>query len=70
MNENNKISNLENERKKKREKTGWTQEEIEKIAKEELKQFEKLSDNEPDNLVSGNMEDLINGDSDDKESDK
>lgn len=70
MNENNKILNLEEKRKKKREKTGWTQEEIEKIAQEELKQFEGLSDNEPDDLISGNMEDLINGDSNDKESDE
>lgn len=60
----NNITDLKKAQKKKREKTGWTPEEIEKIASKEMKEYKKKTDNEPDQLASGDMQKIIDGDDD------
>lgn len=60
----NKLTNVDNARPKKRDKSGWTMEEIKKRAENELEEFEKISEKEPANLVSGNMDKIIRGEDD------
>ena len=62
-----KTSDLNKARQNKRQKTGWTSDEIKKNAENELEKFKKLSDNEPDDLVSGDMNKIIKGEDDDKQ---
>ncbi len=59
------ISSIKKARQDKREKTGWTLEEIKKNADKELQEFEKLTGNEPKDLISGNMDKIIEGEEND-----
>jgi hypothetical protein len=60
-----KISNINSARRKKRDKKGWSMDEIKKQAKKELEEFKGLSKEEPDDLVSGDMDKIIRGEDDD-----
>jgi hypothetical protein len=59
------ISDINKARRKKRDKTGWTMEEIKENAKKELEEFKDISEDEPDDLVSGDMDKIIRGEDDD-----
>ncbi len=59
------ISDINKARRKKRDKTGWTMEEIKENAKKELEEFKNISEKEPDDLVSGDMDKIIRGENDD-----
>jgi hypothetical protein len=61
------ITDIKCARQAKRQKIGWTIEEIKKNAAKELEEFKKLAGNEPDYLVSGDMDKIIHGDNDDNE---
>lgn len=52
-----KISDIGKKRRENRQKTGWTEAEIKAalVKERELYKKEKLSEKEPDNLVSGDM---------------
>lgn len=58
-----KVSDIKKARRKKRDKTGWTMEEIKENAKKELEKFKNTSasEEEPDDLVSGDMDKIIRG---------
>jgi len=58
-----KVSDIKKARRKKRDKTGWTMEEIKETAKKELEKFKNTSasEEEPDDLVSGDMDKIIRG---------
>jgi len=56
------ILDIKKARRKKRDKTGWTMEEIKQNAEKELDEFKEISKEEPDNLVSGDMDKIISGD--------
>lgn len=58
-------SDINEARRKKRDKTGWTIEEIKENAKKELEEFKEISEDEPDDLVSGDMDKIIRGENDD-----
>jgi len=58
------IIDLNQSRKKKRDKTGWTIEEITKKAKDEAAEFRSNSAAEPKDLVSGDMDEIIKGEDD------
>ena len=60
------IADLKKAQKKKREKTGWTPEEIEELAAKEMEEHKKKAENEPDQLVSGDMQKIIEGDDDEE----
>ena len=60
-----KITDINKVKQEKRKKSGWTMEEIKKNAEKELEEFNKISKDEPDNLVSGDMDKIIRGDKDD-----
>ncbi len=62
-----KVSDINKARQKKREKSGWTMEEIKKNAEKELEEFKKISKNEPADLVSGDMDKIIRGEDDDEQ---
>jgi len=62
----NNITDLKKAQKKKREKTGWTQEEIEQMAAKEMQEHKKKAENEPEQLVSGDMQKIIDGDDDEE----
>lgn len=51
------ISDISKKRREKRQKTGWTEAETKAalVQERELYKKEKLSEKEPDNLVSGDM---------------
>ena len=64
-----KITDLQKVKQEKRDKSGWTLEEIKENAKRELKKFKKLAENEPKDLASGDMKKAIDDedcDNDDK----
>ena len=58
-------SDINEARRKKRDKTGWTTEEIKENAKKELEEFKDISGDEPDDLVSGDMDKIIRGEDED-----
>jgi hypothetical protein len=60
-----KTSNINSARRKKRDKKGWSMDEIKKQAKKELEEFKGVSKEEPDDLVSGDMDKIIRGEDDD-----
>ena len=68
MSDNN-ITDLKEAQKQKRKKKGWTQEEIEQKAAEELLEYEKLAEGEPEDLASGDMEKITEGKDDDEKAD-
>lgn len=62
-----KVSDINKARQEKREKSGWTMEEIKKNAEKELEEFKKISKNEPADLASGDMDKIIRGEDDDEQ---
>ena len=60
-----KIPNISDARRKKRDKSGWTKKEIKERAKKELQELRKHSKDEPVDIVSGDMDKLIRGEEDD-----
>lgn len=62
-----KVSDINKARQEKREKSGWTMEEIKKNAEKELEEFKKISKNKPVDLVSGDMDKIIRGEDDDEQ---
>ncbi len=63
------LNDIDKARRKKRERSGWTLEEIKKNAERELKKFKELSKDEPSDLTSGDMDKIIHGEDDDKDGD-
>jgi len=64
-----KVTDLKKARQKKRDKTGWTLEEIKKRAAEERAAYKKLAEEEPDALASGGDMSKILEESDNDEKD-
>ncbi len=64
----NKISSLNDAQKKKRKKSGWTQKEVEELAAKEIQEYTKSAKKEPEHLVSGDMQSIIDEDDKDEES--
>lgn len=61
-----KIADINKARaKKKRKKSGSTMEEIKRNAEKEFEIYKKVSEDEPDDLVSGDMNKIIRGEDDD-----
>lgn len=60
------ITDIKKARRKKRDKTGWTTDEIKEKAKKELDEFKRLANEEPDDLVSGDMDKIIRGEDSDE----
>lgn len=61
----NKVEDINRARQKNRDKNGWTEDEIKKNAEKELEEFKKIAEDEPDDLVSGDMDKIIRGEDDD-----
>jgi len=59
-----KISQLDDARRKKREKTGLTKKEVKERGKRFLEKYKHLDKEEPANLVSGDMDKIIRGEDD------
>ncbi len=66
MNDNNKISDLKEAKKLKRKKSGWSADEIEELAVKEMQEYAKSAEKEPEQLVSGDMQSIIDGDDNDE----
>jgi hypothetical protein len=62
----NKIKDIGKARREKRDKEGWTKEEIVESAKRELESLKKISEDEPVDLVSGDMDKIIRGEDDEE----
>lgn len=62
-----KVVNLKTERQKRRARTGWTVEELERKAEALRERYKGLGQHEPPNLVSGDMRELLEGKDDDKD---
>lgn len=60
----NNPSDINEARKKKRDRTGWTLKEIKKKAEEELREYKENTDSEPSDLASGDMDKIIRGEDD------
>jgi len=60
-------NDIDKARRKKRDRSGWTLEEIKKNAEKELKNFKEISKNEPSDLSSGDMDKIIRGEDDDED---
>jgi len=60
-------NDIDKARRKKRDKSGWTTEEIKKNAKKELKTFQEISKDEPSDLRSGDMDKIIRGEDDEND---
>jgi len=67
MSNDNKISDLKDAQKKARQKKGWTQAEIEAAAARELEEFNKHAKHEPEHLVSGDMQSIIDEKDDERD---
>lgn len=55
------FNDIDKARRKKRDKSGWTTEEIKRNAEKELKTFQEISKDEPSDLISGDMDKVIRG---------
>jgi hypothetical protein len=60
----NNPNDIDLARSKRRDRTGWTLEEIKENAEKELKDFKKISKDEPSDLYSGDMDKIIRGEDD------
>lgn len=63
-------NDIDKARRKRRDRSGWTMDEIKKNAEKELKKFQEISEDEPSDLRSGDMDKIIRGEDDDDEDDK
>lgn len=63
------MNEIDNARKKRRQKTGWTIEEIKEKARQEREAFKKLNECEPDALASGKGMEKIAEEADDEKED-
>jgi len=61
-----KVEDIKKAREKKRDKTGWTIDEIQENAEKEYEQHKHISKDEPEDLVSGDMDKIIRGEDDDE----
>jgi len=61
----NKVTDIQEAKDKKRQKTGWTMDEIEEGMKKQIEEFKKINATEPDNFASGDMQKIIDGVDDD-----
>lgn len=61
-----KVTDLLEEKIKKRRKEGWTQEEIEQLAIKEMLEYKKLDESEPENFASGDINKIFDEDVDDE----
>lgn len=59
-------NDLDKARRKRRDRDGWTLEEIKKKAEDELKRYKEVVENEPSGLVSGDMDKIIRGEDKDE----
>ncbi len=59
---NDKITNIQKAKQDKRQKTGWTAEEIKERSTAEFEKNRKISQEtpEPENLISGDMDSFLN----------
>ena len=62
----NNIIDLNQSKKNKREKDGWSIEEIKQKAKDEAAEFRKNTATEPKDLASGDMDRIIKGEDDEQ----
>jgi hypothetical protein len=64
-----KVSELDQARESKRDRTGWTPEEIRRKAAEDFKKYRAVSreNKEPDGFYSGDMKKFLQGRDDDNE---
>lgn len=60
-------NDVEEARRKKRDRSGWTLEEIKKNAEKELKKFKEISKDEPSDVRSGDMDKIIRGEDDEED---
>lgn len=58
------ISNITDDRRKKRGKIGLTSKEIRERARKRLEKYRQISKDEPPNLVSGDMDKMLHGEDD------
>lgn len=65
-----KVIDLKERQQEKRQEKGWTMEEIKENASRELKEFKELSESEPEDLVSGDMQKIIKDEDEDDEKDR
>jgi hypothetical protein len=63
---NDKIRNLDEARRKKRAKTGWTIKVIKERGKRFLEKHKEAAQREPADLVSGDMDKFLRGEDDDE----
>ncbi|HEX7638347.1 MAG TPA: hypothetical protein VF457_08120 [Burkholderiaceae bacterium] len=55
---NGQVTDIETARRKRRERTGWTRDEVMRVAREESKRFREIARDEPDRLASGDLRSL------------
>jgi len=65
-----KVIDLKEKQQEKRQAKGWTMEEIKENASRELKEFKELSESEPEDLVSGDMQKIIKDEDENDEKDR
>jgi hypothetical protein len=58
------LNDIDKAREKRRDRSGWTLDEIKKQAKSEIKTFQEMSKDEPPDLISGDMGKIIRGEDD------
>jgi len=59
-----KITDIADAANKKREKDGWTMDDLHKFAVNELREYDKIAENEPKNFVSGDPSKMHDEDED------
>ncbi|QUX92068.1 hypothetical protein CYL31_11880 [Marinomonas sp. A3A] len=60
-------NDIDKARREKRDRSGWTLEEIKENAKKEFKKYQEISKDEPSDLVSGDMDKIIRGEDDEND---
>jgi hypothetical protein len=71
MSTDGKVTDLQAARRAKREKSGWTREELRQQAKRDAEEYRRLGTDEPANLASGvDMKKIISGAADHDEADE
>lgn len=58
---------IDKARRKKRDRSGWTIEDIKRNAKKEMEIFQEISKDEPSDLMSGDMDKIIHGEDDEND---
>tara|TARA_B110000211_G_scaffold233531_1_gene300034 strand:- start:730 stop:930 length:201 start_codon:yes stop_codon:yes gene_type:complete len=60
-------NDIDRARRKKRNRDGWTLDEIKRKAEHELKKYQKIAEDEPSDLASGDMDKIIKGEDDEED---